>query len=107
AVTSSPPVATSGCSGRWATRARAGRCSGSRKLFDTKEGELVDFAAHGEANAVPGLDGGAVEQRGIGKDSHQLHGSHAQGGHGFVLDDDEVRGGTRDDRAADFVGGRA
>src|SRR5262245_22192808 len=76
-----------------------------RKLLDPREMELVVPLADGESHALTGNDAGAVDDRGIAEDRHQLHRPHAECWDVIVTDEQEVRGGTRDDGSADLVRG--
>lgn len=82
------------------TAIRSGEC------LDPEEGELPVHLADYQPHAIARPGAARVEQRGVGQDRHQLHRIHAEGGHGFVPDEDHVRRRPRDDLSPHLVGGR-
>ena len=77
-----------------------------REPLDTEENEPIVTLPHGELDAIPGLRCEGVQQRRLGRDSHQLHGAHPEPRNGLVAHDDQIRRGPRDENAAYLVRGR-
>ena len=78
-----------------------------REPLDTEENEPIVTLPHGELDAIPRLRCEGVQQRRLGRDSHQLHGAHPEPRDGLVAHDDQVRRRSRDENAAHLVGGGA
>ena len=49
--------------------------------------QVIVHAPHGQSHPLTRPRGGGVELGRVGEDGHQLHGAHAEGGHGFVAHD--------------------
>ena len=77
-----------------------------REPLDTEENEPIVTLPHGELDAIPRLRCEGVQQRRLGRDSHQLHGAHPEPRDGLVAHDDQIRRGPRDENAAHLVRGR-
>jgi len=76
-------------------------------FLEAEEDEPVAVRAYGESQAVTRLRVRGVEQCWLGEDRHELHRAHAEPRDGLVVDQDQVGGRTRDDRAAHLIGGGA
>jgi len=76
-------------------------------FLEAEEDEPVAVQADREPHAVTRLRLRGVEQGWLGEDRHELHRAHAEPRDGLVVDQDQVGGRTRDDRAAHLIGGGA